>query len=175
MVLVVVGSKIIDRALSLITKGELEKVTMTWRQAHFRAVMSGSLQLSHANSSKTGMEEEVSHSSPDSDPMEVWKFCLDDLRCPVCTTHRVTIPPFGTASVHANTSIKGHCMQVHVLMELMPGPQLPAVVVLTVTMESCILGPQGYLPACATWAPVPWKFPQKPWLDRLSLPSKCHQ
>ena len=31
MVPVVVGSKIIDRALSLITKGELEKATMTWR------------------------------------------------------------------------------------------------------------------------------------------------
>ena len=30
MVPVVVGSKIIDRTLSLITKGELEKMTMTW-------------------------------------------------------------------------------------------------------------------------------------------------
>ena len=48
MVLVMVGSKIIDRALGLITKGKLEKATMIWRQAHFGAVMSGSLQLSHA-------------------------------------------------------------------------------------------------------------------------------
>ena len=40
---VVIGSEIIDRALSLMTKGELAKVTMTWRQAHFGAVMSGSL------------------------------------------------------------------------------------------------------------------------------------
>ena len=44
---VMVGSKIIDRAMSLMTKWELSKVTMTWRQAHFRAVMSGSLQLPH--------------------------------------------------------------------------------------------------------------------------------
>ena len=38
-----VGSKIIDRAMSMMTKGELTKVTMMWRQAHFGAVMSGSL------------------------------------------------------------------------------------------------------------------------------------
>ena len=31
-------------------------------------------------------------------------------------------------SEHANSSVKGHCMWVHVLMELMPGPQLPAAV-----------------------------------------------
>ena len=41
-----VGSKIIDREMGIITKGELAKVTATWRQAHFGAVMSGSLQLS---------------------------------------------------------------------------------------------------------------------------------
>ena len=33
-------------ALSLMTMGELAKATTTWRQAHFEAVMSGSLQLS---------------------------------------------------------------------------------------------------------------------------------
>ena len=65
--------------------------------------------------------------------MEVWKFCLDDVRGPVCTTQKVTILPFITVSVHANTSVKGHCMQVHVLTEPMPGPQLPAAVVPTVT------------------------------------------
>ena len=45
MVPVMVGSKIIDRALSLITKGELEKVTTMKRQAHFRAVMRGTLSV----------------------------------------------------------------------------------------------------------------------------------
>ena len=34
---VMAGSKIIDRAMGVITKGELIKVTMTWRQAHFGA------------------------------------------------------------------------------------------------------------------------------------------
>ena len=41
---VIVGSKIIDRAMGIITKEELAKVSTTWRQAHF-SVMSGSLQL----------------------------------------------------------------------------------------------------------------------------------
>ena len=54
MVPVMDGSKIIDKALSLMTKGELAKVTMTGRQAHFGAVMSGSLQLSHTSSNKIG-------------------------------------------------------------------------------------------------------------------------
>ena len=47
MVLFMVGSKIIDRAMRIITRGELTKATMTWRQAHFGDVMSGSLQLPH--------------------------------------------------------------------------------------------------------------------------------
>ena len=33
----------------------------------------------------------------------------------------------------ANTSVRGHCMWVHVLMELRLGPQLPATVVPTDT------------------------------------------
>ena len=119
MVPVMVGSKITDRALSVITKGELEKMTTTWRQAHFGAVMSGLLQLSHMTSSKMGKEEEVSHPSPGSDPVEVWKFSLYDIKGPVHTTQKVTIPPFSTVSVHANTSVKRHCMWVHVLTELM--------------------------------------------------------
>ena len=59
MVLVMVGSKIIDRALSLMTKGEFAKVIITWRQVHFGAVMSGSLQLTHTSSSKPRMGEGI--------------------------------------------------------------------------------------------------------------------
>ena len=139
-VLVMVGSKIIDWALSLMTKGELAKVTMTRRQAHFGAVMSGSLQLTHTSSDKTGMKEEVGHSSPKGDPIEVGKFCLDDIRGPVYTTQKVTIPPFSTVSVHANSNVKRHCMWIHVLMEQMQGPQLPGVVVLLATYRELHLG-----------------------------------
>ena len=67
MVPVMVGSKIIDRALSMMTKGELAKATTMWKQAHFGAVMSGLLQLTCTSSDKTGMEEEVGHSSPKGD------------------------------------------------------------------------------------------------------------
>ena len=104
-----------------------------WRQAHFGAVMSGLWQLSCTNSSTTGVEEKVSHPSPESDPMEAQKFCLDDVRGPVCTTQKVIIPPFSTVSVHTNTSVKGHCMWAHIIIKPTTGPQLPAAVVLTVT------------------------------------------
>ena len=50
---VMVGTKIIDKALSLMTAGDLAKATTTWRQAHFGAVMSGLLQLSHSSSDKS--------------------------------------------------------------------------------------------------------------------------
>ena len=40
---VMVGSKIIDRVMGMITKGELVREIMAWKQAHFSAVMSGLL------------------------------------------------------------------------------------------------------------------------------------
>ena len=92
MVLVVVETKIIDRAMSWMTKGELVKATMMWRQAHFGAVMSGSLQLPCTCSNETRVEKEVSHSSPRGNPVEVREFCLNDVRGPVHTTWKVTIP-----------------------------------------------------------------------------------
>ena len=147
MVLVMVGSKIIDRAMSLMTMGELIKATIMWRQAHFGAVMSGSLQLPYTSPNKSGVEEEISHSSPRDDPMEVRKFCLNDVRGPVHTTWKVIIPPFSTVSVHTNSSVKGHCMQVHVLTELMPGPQLPTTVVPTTTYRELHLG-SSRVPIC---------------------------
>ena len=38
---VMVGSKIIDQAMGMMTKGELMRATVTWKQAHLGAVMSG--------------------------------------------------------------------------------------------------------------------------------------
>ena len=61
--------------------------------------------------------------------MEVQKSQLDGVKGAVHTTQKVTIPPFHTVKVGANTSVKGHCMKVHVLMEPALGPQLPASVV----------------------------------------------
>ena len=90
--------------------------------------MSGSLQLSCNCSHKNSIAEVAKCSSQEGDPVEVWKFSLDDIKGLICTTQKVTILPFSTVNVPASTSVKGLCMWVHVLMELMPGPQLPAVV-----------------------------------------------
>ena len=49
-----VRSKIIDRVKGMMTKGELARATATWKQAHFSAVMSGSLQLLHTYSKGNG-------------------------------------------------------------------------------------------------------------------------
>ena len=117
---VMVGSKIIDRALSCMTMGELTCATATWQQAHFGAVMSGLLQLSHSSSEKLKLETLS---------VEVQKYQLDGVKGAVCTTQKVTIPPFQTVNIKVNISVKGHCMKVHVLMEPILGPQLPAAVV----------------------------------------------
>ena len=76
---VMVGSKIIDRAMRVITKGELLKMTTTWKQANLGAVMSRSLQLPHTGPNGTGVEKGVVHSSPGVDTVEVKEFCLDDV------------------------------------------------------------------------------------------------
>ena len=132
-VLVMVGSKIIDRALSCMTAGELAHATVTWQHAHFGAVMSGSLQLSCGNTDKIKSGEKIGSFSWESNPVEVWKLQLDDVKGTVCTTQKVTIPPFLTVNIKANASVKGHCMRVHVLTEPVLGPQLPAAVVPTAT------------------------------------------
>ena len=87
--------------------------------------MSGSLQLSHSSSEKLKIE----NFSRENDPVEVQKYQLDGVKGAVCTTQKVTIPPFQTINIKANAGVKGHCMKVHVLMEPALGPQLPAAVV----------------------------------------------
>ena len=51
------------------------------------------------------------------------------------------------STCHANSSVKGHCMQVHMLMEPMPGPQLPTVVVTMVTHSELHSG-SSRVPIC---------------------------
>ena len=87
--------------------------------------MSGSLQLSHSSSEKSALQK----LSGESDPVEVQKHQLDGVKGAVCTTQKVTIPPFQTMTVKGNAGVKGHCMKVHVLMEPALGLQLPAAVV----------------------------------------------
>ena len=56
-----VGSKIIDHMMGMMTKGEFMRATATWKQAHFGRIVSGSLQLPHTNSKEDG---EVGWRSP---------------------------------------------------------------------------------------------------------------
>ena len=147
MVPVMVGSKIKDKALSLMTVGELAEATMTWRQDHFGTVMLGSLQLSCTSSGESKMREGANYSPWMSDSVELQKFWLDDVKGSVCITQKITIPPFGTINVWANTSVRGPCMQVHVLMEPVFSPQLPAAVVPTATYRELCPG-SSRVPVC---------------------------
>ena len=70
----VVGTKIIDKALSLMTMGEFAKATMTWRWAHFGAVMSGSLQLSCSSSGQHKVTTGATNSFQQGGTVEVQKF-----------------------------------------------------------------------------------------------------
>ena len=130
---VMVGTKIIGKALSLMTVGEFTKATTTWRQAYFGAVMLGSLQFSHNSSDKSEVTKGATRSSEQGDTVQVQKFWLNDVKGSVQTTQKLNIPPFSTINVWANTSVKGHCMWVYVLTELALSPQLPAAVVPTAT------------------------------------------
>ena len=88
-----------------------------------------SLQLSCSNLDKIKSEEEIGNSSQESDPVEVWRSQLDGVKGAVCTTLKVTIPPFHMVNVSTNSNVKGHCMKVHILMEPELDAQLPAAVV----------------------------------------------
>ena len=93
------------------------------------------------------MTKGATNSSQKNDPVEVQKFPLNDVKGPVTTTQKVTILPFGTVNVQAKTSVKGHCMRVHVLTELALSPQLPASVVSTATYRELHPG-SSRVPVC---------------------------
>ena len=110
---VMVGSNIIDRVMGLLTKGELVRATTTWKQAHFSTVMSGSLQLPHegAEGNKGAVKGVTPSAAPN--PTAPKEFSLDDVQGCICTTWRVTIPPFVTINIHGHTDVQGHYMCVH--------------------------------------------------------------
>ena len=85
--------------------------------------------------------------SPSSDQTAFMGFCLEDAWAHVCTTQKVTIPPFRTISIPGNTSVQGHWMQIHMLGEPAQGPQLSVSMVLTATYGEVCLGSFG-VPIC---------------------------
>ena len=109
---VVVRSKIIDQAMGMMTKWELTRATVIWKQVHFGVVMSGLLQLPHTDSKEDREVGKEVTPSPSSDLAASRGFCLDDAQGPVHTNQKVTISPFGTVSIHGDTGIWGSCMRV---------------------------------------------------------------
>ena len=82
--------------------------------------------------------------------MTLWryqKYQLDGVKGAVCTTQKVTIPPFQTINIKASAGVKGHCMKVHVLTEPALGPQLPAAVVPIATYRELHPG-SSRVPVC---------------------------
>ena len=74
----------------------------------------------------------------------------------------------------ANTSVRGHCMQVHVLVELMLSPKLQPAVVPTATYGELHPG-SSRVPVClCNLSAHTVEMPTKAWLDRLFLPTKYH-
>ena len=153
-ILVMVGSKITDQAKGMMTKGELTRATVTWKQAHFGVIMSGSLQLPYTTSKEDrGVGKEVTP-SPSSNPAASRGFYLDDVQGPVCTTQKVTIPQSGTVGIHGDTGVLGHCKWVHVLAEPAGDPKLPASMEPTATYRE--LHPRSMssnLPQKPEWPP----------------------
>ena len=93
------------------------RATAIWEQAHFGAVMSELLQLPCTTLKEDGGVGKEVTPSPSSNLAASRQFCLDDVWGPVYNTQKVTIPLFRTVSIHGNTSVWGHCMQVHMLAE----------------------------------------------------------
>ena len=128
-----VASKIIDWVMGMMTKGELARATVTQRQAHFGAVMSGSLQLPNTTSKEDREVGKEVTPSPSSDPAASNRFCLHDIPRFV-RPRQVTIALFGTVSIHGHTDVQGTLScGLHVLAKPAWGPQLPASVVPTAT------------------------------------------
>ena len=159
---VMVGSKIIDRAMGMMTKGELTRATATCKQAYFDVVMSGSLQQPWTDSMGNWEVGKMVTPSPGSDPTASREFCLDDVPRPVHTTWRTTIPPSGTISIHGNTGIWGHCMQVHMLAEPAWGSQFPTSMILTATY--------GELHLCSSQVPICLSSPNAHFIE---VPAKA--
>ena len=151
-------TKIIDKAQSHMTVGELVKATTTWKQAHFGAVMLGSLQLSHSSSDKSEVTKGATSSSQQGETVEVWKFWLNDVKGSVHQHRKSPFPHlalsmYEPAPVSRDTACK--------YMPHRAGAWSP--VASSSGTHSNLWGttlvvPEGYQSVCTTWMPVPWKY-----------------
>ena len=128
--------------------------------------MSGSLLLPHTDSKGNGEVGKEVTPSPSSDPTTSKGFCLDDVQEPIHTTWTVTIPLFGTISIHGNTGHESIFLlsQHKAASFLLLWYQLPHMGSYTQGLKqsrnrpgSCCSNGNTCLPAAAwTWAKHPW-------------------
>ena len=113
---VIVESKIIDRGMGMMTKGELMRATVTWKQAHFGAVMSRSLQLPCTDLKGNREAEKGVTPSEGSDPTASRKFCLDDVWGLSVTLRGLPFPHLGlSAYIATQTSRDNACASMCLL------------------------------------------------------------
>ena len=144
------GSKIIDWVMGMMTKGELARATVTWRQAHFGAIMSGSLQLPCTTSKEDREVGKEVTPSPSSDPAASRRFCWNDIWGLVHTTQKVTIPHLGllafmATQVSGDTACRSLC-----LLNQHEAPNCLPLWFQLLPMGSCTMGPLDYQSASET-------------------------
>ena len=170
----VVGSKIIDWAMRIITKGELTKATMTWKQANFGTVMSRSLQL------PTLAQTELGWKSRWFIPLQGlslwrWRNSAWTMSGVPSTPHWRSLFPIWYSQCAwqyqcQGTLYVGPCAS-------RPNARPPSCLLQwwqLLPMESYIWGPLQCPCVYTTWVLTLLKFLQKWWLARSCLPTKYH-
>ena len=158
---VMVGTKIISKALILMTVGELAKATTMWRQAHFGAVMLGSLQLSHSSSDQSKMTKRLQAplKGRHCGGVEVLTQWCQRFGSHHTESHQ---SPHLALSMYRPTPVSRDTVCEYMSSQswhLVPScqqqwyPRQP--------MGNYSPVPPGYQSVCTTWAPVPWKYPLK--------------
>ena len=117
-------------------KRELARAIVTWKQAYFVAVMSGSPQLPCRATRWDGDAVKGVTPSADPNPTSPRKFCLDDVQKHVGTTQSITIPLSGTINWHGNTNAPRDSMWVHMFVKPEWGPSCPLLLYQLPHMES---------------------------------------
>ena len=112
-VMVMVRSKIIDRVMGKMAKGEVMRATATWKQAHFSVIIYGSLQLPHTDSKGYGEVGKEVTPSPGSLTLQhpgnsAWMMSGG----PVYTTQKITIFPlvYMATQVFQDTACESMCL-----------------------------------------------------------------
>ena len=151
-------------------KGELVRATATWRQAHFSAVMSRSLQLPCTTSREDREVGKEITPSTGSDPAASRGFCLKwCLGTSLYYPKGYNSPVWDLASTATQVSRDTACRSMGLLNQHKAPNCLPLWFQL-LPMGNCTQGLVGYRSALETWVPTSYRSLRRPLLARLLLP-----